>query len=132
MRLPLLVFALFLVGCGPAVIGEWQSDEPVQDQRNQLVVDDMFLAEATIWIFRTVNGKQTAQSFNYAVEWDERREGAAYSFDLSCRESPYGDCDEEDDFRMFCDLVGDDDKLSCEVNDSPRWEAYPFAWHKLD
>jgi hypothetical protein len=132
MRAVLIALSLALVGCGPAVVGEWEADEAVKDQRNRLTVDDLNIADATIWIFRTVNGSQQAQSFNYDVEWDERREGSAYSFDMTCKESPYGECDEEDDFRMFCDLEDDDAKLACSVDDNERWKAYPFSWHKLE
>jgi hypothetical protein len=121
-----------VVGCGPPVIGEWESSAPVQDQRNQLVVDDLNVAEATVWILRTVDGEPTAQSFEFDVEWEERREGTAYSFDMACAESPYGECDEEDDFRMLCDLENDDEALACEVDDNMRWEVYDFAWRKVE
>ncbi len=120
------------VGCGPAVVGEWESSERIQQERSQLVVEEAFVANATVWIFRTVGGAPTAQRFSFDVAWQERRGGESYLFEMSCRDSPYGDCDVEDDFRMVCDLEGDDDRLSCEVDDNPRWAAYGFAWHKVE
>lgn len=132
MRALLFLPALWLVGCGPAVVGDWESNEPIDTQRNQLTVGSASTASAKIWIMRTVGGEQTAQSFDYDVAWDERRDGASYAFEMRCAESPYGDCDDEDDFRMVCDLEGDEDRLGCSVDDNQRWEAYGFAWHKLD
>ncbi len=51
---------------------------------------------------------------------------------MSCRQSPYGDCEEDDNFRMLCDLEGDDTKLACTVEDNQRWKNYGFAWRKLE
>ena len=128
----LMVAAGILGGCGGGVVGDWESVEPVIEERNKLSVAEPGTAEATIWIFRTVKGEQTAQSFIYEVEWKERREGESFSFDLTCQESPFGECEDEDDFEMDCDLADDDSQLSCDVDENPRWEKYPFAWQKLE
>jgi hypothetical protein len=132
MRIGMMTALVVATGCGPAVVGDWESQEPIEDQHNQLVVEDGSTAESTVWIFRTVGGVQTAQSFRFEVEWKERRDGEAFEFDMKCDESPYGECDEEDNFKMDCDLQGDEDQLACEVGAPSRWEAYGFAWRKLE
>jgi len=135
-RLGVAVVALvWLSGCGPAVIGEWESNERTKGEANRLTVEAEFAASASIFILRTVQGREEAQAFAFDVTWEERREGESYSFDLVCAESPYsGGCEEEDDFRMVCDLEGDDEnQLACEARDNMRWEAYTgLAWHKVD
>lgn len=136
MRALLAVIASsLLVGCGPSVIGEWESNERTKGEANRLTVEAQFAASATIWILRTVQGRDEAQAFEFDVTWDERREGESYSFDMVCAESPYSSgCEEDDDFRMFCDIAGDDeDQLLCEAKDNMRWEAYTgLSWHKLE
>jgi hypothetical protein len=123
---------LAATACAPAVEGDWESQEPIDEQRNRLTVEGEPDATATVWIFRTVNGQQTAQSFEFKAQWQEKRAGESFQFDMRCDVSPYGDCDVEDDFQMDCNLEGDEDQLVCEVDDNPRWAQYGFAWRKLE
>ena len=132
MRSLVMMAASMLVGCGSTVVGEWESQQPIQQQHNRMIVEEELVADATVWIFRTVDGEQVAQSFTFNVDWTERQEGEVYSFEMNCDESPFGSCDPEDDFRMRCDFASEEDTMSCEADDSERWEAYEFSWRKLE
>jgi hypothetical protein len=128
-----LVLVLGAAGCAgePTAVGSWQSSIVVVDQRNILAVNDAGGGDALLHVVFTENRQTVAGAFDFAVQWAETGREGAYSFDMRCEASPFGDagCDPEDDFDMDCTLVADGEALDCRGDG--RWEDYDFGWIRL-
>ncbi len=138
MRRMTIVLALALgvvplaSGCGgeglaESLEGEWSSVEPIDQSHNELVMEDGGEGTATIYIFRTVDNKPQASPFSFDVEWQES--GEDVEVDMSCVESPFGECEEEDDVSMDCEVVTDPLGMECDAEG--RWRDYDFRWKKI-
>jgi hypothetical protein len=123
---------LFTVGCAgedalpESLEGSWASVEAIDQAHNELLLEDGGDGSATVYIFRTVNNKPQASAFTFDVDWQERADEV--DFELSCVESPFDECEAEDDISMDC-TVSPDMVMSCEADG--RWRDYDFVWEKL-
>lgn len=127
-----LAVALLASGCGgdsleESLEGEWSSVEPIDQSHNELALQEGGDGSATVYIFRTVDNKPQASPFSFELDWQE--DGEQVEVDMSCLQSPFGECEEEDDIRMDCDVQSDPLEMDCDADG--RWRDYDFRWKKL-
>lgn len=124
--------ALLASGCGgeglqESLEGEWSSVEPIDQSHNELALAEGGEGSATVYIFRTVDNKPQASPFTFEVAWEEA--GEDVEVDMTCIESPFGDCEEDDDVSMDCEVVTEPLEMECDAQG--RWRDYDFRWKKL-
>lgn len=103
--------------CGPApVVGDWESKDRIQGERNALELDDDGRGQATLYFFFGENFYEA----DFDVDWEEESNGDV-TLDLACD----GNCGELD-FRMECALSSDEEEMDCDGEEPFR--TYEFEW----
>jgi len=120
-------------GCGDAgtgdvesIEGDWAGVEPVDQSHNELVLRAGGEGSATVYIFRVVDNEPQASPFTFDVGWEQTDDQV--DVEMTCDESPFGECEPEDDVSMSCLVSGSPLTMSCEADG--RWADYDFRYEK--
>lgn len=123
-----MLLASFAMGCAdppPEAPGDWQSSQPVGAAHNTLSVDDAGGAKATLHILFVEQGDSRTGRFELEADWKYTGE-TSVEFDMSCLRTPFGECEDSDDFEMSCDFEQEGNELTCDGENN--WQDYDFVW----
>lgn len=105
--------------CAPSpAVGDWESKDRIQGERNELELEEAGRGQATLYFFF---GEGFYEA-DFDVDWEEESNGEL-TLDLTCD----GNCSELD-FRMECTLAGDEEEMECDAEEPFR--TYDFEWVK--
>jgi len=127
----LIAATALLCGCDSPIVGEWESDKKLDNgKRNKMTILSDGTGDSKIWA-TPANNVNGWVEFKFDITWEDF--DTEFELDMDCDSAPDGLSCSDNDFRMDCEVIEDDnddgfEKADCKGN--KNWKQYPFDWQR--